>query len=105
MEGIVSMRNPENPTNDAEHCPFIVRQIYLKDLSLLESGRLREFALSLAGKQLAEAVAVADGRARPALKRARNAPSRSLESMATTVTGDIAVDAVLGLAKLAKARR
>ena len=95
----------ENPTKDAEHCPFIVHHLHLKDLSLLESGRLREFALSLAGKRLAEAVAEADGRASPALKRARNASSTSLESMATTVTGDIAVDAVLGLAKLAKARR
>ena len=90
---------PENTRkNDDEHCPFLVRQIHLKDLSLLESGRLREFALGLAGKRLAEAVALAD------VKRARNASSTSL---AMTVTGEeaIAVDAVLGLAKLAKARR
>ena len=84
--------------NDAEHCPFILHQLHLQDFSLLESGRLREYALNLGSKRLAEAVALAD------VKRARNASSTSL---AMTVTGEeaIAVDAVLGLAKLAKARR
>lgn len=111
MEGVVSTyAQLEKTTKDAAHCPFIVHQIHLKDLSLLKSERLREYALDIGGKRLAEAVALADGRASPTLKHARNASSASLQSMATS-SGDsrrqdeIAFGAVLGLAKLAEAHR
>jgi hypothetical protein len=96
-----------NPA-DAQHCPMIVRQVHLKDLRLLESGRLREYFLELATKRLAEAVAEADGRTTPTLKRTRNASSTSLGSMETVVVptshDKAAVEAMMGLLKMAMLR-
>lgn len=96
--------NPE----DAQHCPMIVRQVHLKDLRLLESGRLRDYCLELATKRLAEAVAEADGRTTPTLKRVRNASSTSLSSIETAVVATshdkVAVEAMMGLSKMAAFR-
>ena len=64
--------NPESLTSDATHCPFIKRQIHLKDITLLQNERLRDYALNLAGQRLAWALAAVDGRASPELKRKRN---------------------------------
>jgi hypothetical protein len=98
----------EYNTADAQHCPMIVRQVHLKDLRLLESGRLRDYCLELATKRLAEAVAEADGRTTPALKRTRNASSTSLSSIETAVVATshdkAAVEAMMGLSKMAALR-
>jgi hypothetical protein len=98
---------PENTKRNAM-CPFIVRELHLKDISLLESGRLRDYVLTVGSKRLAEAVAEADGRASPTLKRARNESSASLASMTTSSVDslryDEITDAVLGLTRLCRAR-
>lgn len=91
----------EEDLEDAKHCPLIIRTLDLTHTSLLERGRLREYAIRVASKRLAEAVAQADGQASPGLKRARTASSTSLESMASSAEDRDAADAVLGLAKLA----
>jgi hypothetical protein len=72
---------------NARHCPMIVREVHLKDLSLLNNACLWDFCVQLGRKRLAESVALADGKGEcppnRSFKRARNESTTSLESMVT----------------------
>ena len=87
MKRVIADVDKEYIHKNARHCPMIVREVNLKNLSLLNSACLWDFCVKLGRKRLAESVALADGKVacspNNSLKRAQNDSTTSLESMVT----------------------